>query len=60
VIVKQGTDLHSSSFNQALAAEYISGGFLAQHLPKIINLYWPRQEAMLSALEKYFPDDFKS
>ena len=59
VIVKQGTDLHSSTFNQALAAEYISGGFLAKHLPKIINLYRPKQEAMLSALEKYFPDGFK-
>lgn len=59
VIVKQGTDLHSSTFNQALAAEYISGGFLARHLPHIINLYRPKQEAMLSALDKYFPDGFK-
>ena len=58
VIVKQGTDLHSSTFNQALAAEYISGGFLTQHLPKIIDLYRPRQEAMLAALDKYFPDNF--
>jgi 2-aminoadipate transaminase len=59
VIVKQGTDLHSSTFNQALAAEYISGGFLARHLPEIIDLYRPKQEAMLSALDKYFPDGFK-
>jgi 2-aminoadipate transaminase len=59
VIVKQGTDLHSSTFNQALAAEYISGGFLARHLPDIINLYRPKQEAMLHALDNYFPDGFK-
>ena len=59
VIVKQGTELHSSTFNQALAAEYISGGFLARHLPEIINLYRPKQEAMLFALDKYFPDVFK-
>jgi len=58
VIAKQGTDLHSSTFNQALAAEYISGGFLARHLPNIINLYRPKQEAMLSALDNYFPDQF--
>jgi len=58
VIVKQGTDLHSSTFNQALAAEYICGGFLTRHLPKIIDLYRPRQEAMLAALDKYFPDNF--
>ena len=59
VIVKQGTDLHSSTFNQALAAEYIAGGYLARHLPNIINLYRPKQEAMLAALDKYFPDHFK-
>lgn len=59
VIVKQGTDLHSSTFNQALAAEYISGGFLAKHLPNIINLYRPKQEAMLAALDNYFPDQFR-
>ena len=58
VIVKQGTDLHSSTFNQALAAEYIAGGYLARHLPKIINIYRPKQEAMLSALDNYFPDQF--
>ena len=40
VIVKQGTDLHSSTFNQAPAAEYISGGFLARHLPKIISFFF--------------------
>ena len=59
VIVKQGTDLHSSTFNQALAAEYISGGYLARHLPNIINLYRPKQEAMLAALDNYFPDQFR-
>jgi len=58
VIVKQGTDLHSSTFNQALAAEYIAGGFLERHLPNIINLYRPKQEAMLSALDSHMPDDF--
>lgn len=58
VIVKQGVDLHTSTFNQALAAEYLSGGYLERHLPKIIELYRPKQEAMLSALEKYFPEGF--
>jgi 2-aminoadipate transaminase len=59
VIVKQGIDLHTSTFNQALAAEYIAGGFLKKHLPKIIDLYRPKQEAMLSALARYFREDFK-
>ena len=58
VIAKQGTDLHSSTFNQALAAEYIAGGYLDRHLPNILNLYRPKQEAMLSALDRYFPHNF--
>jgi 2-aminoadipate transaminase len=58
VVVKQGVDLHTSTFNQALAAEYLSGGYLAQQLPKIVNLYRPRQEAMLNALDAHFPPEF--
>jgi len=59
VLVKQGTDLHTSTFNQALAAEYISGKYLERHLPKIIEIYRPKQQAMLNALDQYFPHDFK-
>ncbi|MDM8538636.1 PLP-dependent aminotransferase family protein [Desulfobacterales bacterium HSG17] len=59
VTVKQGTDLHTSTFNQALAAEYLSGGHLKSHLPEILKIYKPKQEAMLNALEKYMPVDFK-
>lgn len=58
VLVKQGVDLHTSTFNQALAAEYLSGGYLDRHLPKIIALYRPKQEAMLNALDAYFPAGF--
>lgn len=59
VLVKQGTDLHTSTFNQALAVEYLSGGHLKKHLPEILKIYSPRQEAMLNALEKYFPKEFR-
>ena len=58
VLVKQGVDLHTSTFNQALAAEYLEGGYLEAHLPKIIDLYRPRQKAMQAALEKFLPKDF--
>jgi 2-aminoadipate transaminase len=58
VIVKQGVDLHTSSYNQALAAEYVAGGYLQRHLPKIIALYKPKQEAMLHALDRYLPAGF--
>lgn len=59
VVVKQGVDLHTATFSQALAAEYLAQGHLDAHLPKIIKLYKPRLEAMLAALERYFPRTFK-
>ncbi len=58
ILTKQGVDLHTATINQALAAEYIAGGHLERHLPKIIELYRPRQEAMLKAMDKHFPDSF--
>ena len=54
-LVKQGVDLHTSTFNQALAAEYLEGGHLQHHLPRILDLYRPRQVAMLKALSRYMP-----
>jgi 2-aminoadipate transaminase len=59
VRVKQGTDLHTATFSQALAAEYLSGGYLDRHLPDILSLYRPRQEAMLAALEDFFPEGIR-
>ena len=53
-----GGDMHTSTFNQALAAEYIAGGYLERQLPRIVEIYRPRQEAMLSAMDQFFPDSF--
>ncbi|MEJ2041539.1 MAG: PLP-dependent aminotransferase family protein [Desulfosarcinaceae bacterium] len=58
VIVKQGIDLHTSTFNQALAAEYIAGGYLEARLPQIVDIYRPKHKAMLDALQAYFPDEY--
>ena len=55
VVAKQGIDLHTSTFNQALSAEYIRGGHLATHLPRIIALYRPKLAAMLRALKRHMP-----
>lgn len=57
-LAKQGIDLHTSSLNQALAAEYLSGNYLNNQIEKIINIYRPKQEAMLNALEEYMPEGF--
>ncbi|MGC9313206.1 MAG: PLP-dependent aminotransferase family protein [Sediminispirochaetaceae bacterium] len=58
VKAKQGVDLHTSSLSQTLATEFLNGGYLENHLPNIIELYRPRQEAMLNAMDKFFPDSF--
>jgi 2-aminoadipate transaminase len=59
VIARQGVDLHTNTLAQALAAEYIAGGYLERQLPHIIELYRPRQQAMLEALERHMPEDFR-
>ena len=58
VVAKQGVDLHTSTYNQALAAEYISGGHMMAHLPNIVCLYRPRLDALLKGLEYYMPHGF--
>ncbi|MBA4179608.1 MAG: PLP-dependent aminotransferase family protein [Anaerolinea sp.] len=59
VIARQGVDLHTSTLAQALSAEYIAGGHLERQLPHILELYRPRQQAMLEALERHMPEDFR-
>ncbi|MEP6872420.1 MAG: PLP-dependent aminotransferase family protein [Anaerolineaceae bacterium] len=59
VIARQGVDLHTSTLAQALSAEYIAGGYLDRQLPRILDIYRPRQQAMLAALERHLPEDFQ-
>ena len=58
-IAKQGADLHTNTYAQALAAAYIDGGCIYEQIPKIIELYRPRQEAMFRAMARYFPADYR-
>jgi 2-aminoadipate transaminase len=56
-LAKQGTDLHTATFNQMIAYELARDGFLEEHVPVIRALYRERRDAMLAALEEYFPDN---
>ncbi len=58
-IAKQGADLHTNTYAQALAAEYIRGGYIDRQIPRIIELYRRRQAAMLQAMEQCFPDAWR-
>ena len=56
---KQGADLHSNTYAQAMATEYIRGGIIERQVPRIIDLYRPRQEAMLAAMARHFPPEYR-
>jgi 2-aminoadipate transaminase len=55
VQMKQGADLHTSTFTQMVAYETARGGFLDRHVPRIRAVYGERRNAMLAALERHFP-----
>jgi 2-aminoadipate transaminase len=55
VQAKQGADLHTSSFNQAVAYEVAKGGFIDSHINVIRDLYGKRRDLMLGAMDGYFP-----
>jgi len=59
VQVKQGTDLHTGTFNQMLAYEVARGGFLDRHVRKIRAVYHERRDTMLAAMERYFPEEVR-
>jgi 2-aminoadipate transaminase len=52
---KQAADLHTSTLAQHLALELASKGFLDTFVPVLCENYRKRRDAMLAALEKYFP-----
>lgn len=52
---KQGADLQTATFNQMLVYQVARKGFLDDHIQNLRTLYRERRDAMLSALEKYFP-----
>lgn len=55
VQAKQGTDLHTATFNQMVAYETARGGFLDQHIKTIRQVYHHRRNVMLDVMERTFP-----
>ncbi|EJN08794.1 PLP-dependent aminotransferase family protein [Herbaspirillum sp. YR522] len=52
---KQATDLHTAQLTQMVVFEAIKDGFLDQHVPTIRKLYGDQCDAMLGALQEFFP-----
>jgi DNA-binding transcriptional MocR family regulator len=55
VLVKQGADLHTSSFTQLLAARFVIEYDLDAHIDRIRGVYRRRCQAMLAALDTHMP-----
>jgi 2-aminoadipate transaminase len=56
VQVKQGMDLHTSTFCQMVAFEVARQGFLDRHVRDVRQVYGERRDAMLDALVRHFPE----
>jgi 2-aminoadipate transaminase len=55
VQAKQVADLHTSSLNQHLVLELLRQGFIDEFVPILLQNYRQRRDAMLDALQRYFP-----
>lgn len=55
--LKQGADLHTSTFNQFVAYEVARDGFIEQHVQLIRKIYRERRDVMLQALTEFFPPE---
>lgn len=52
---KQASDLHTNIFAQYILHDYLTNNDYDAHVQKIIALYKEQADAMLAAMEKYFP-----
>jgi 2-aminoadipate transaminase len=57
VQLKQGADLHTSTFTQYVAYEVARDGFLDEHVRHIRSVYRERRDVMLQALSEFFPPE---
>ncbi|MHB0987344.1 MAG: aminotransferase-like domain-containing protein [Bellilinea sp.] len=55
-LAKQGTDLHTATFNQVVAYEVSRHGFLDNHVKHICEVYSERRNVMLDSLAEYMPE----
>jgi 2-aminoadipate transaminase len=58
-IAKQHCDLHASLLTQAAVYEFSRHGLLQKHIKRVRRAYMQQRDAMLKALEKYFPAEAK-
>lgn len=58
-IAKEASDLHTNIFSQYLIWDYLENNDLDEHIAKIKALYQRQAQAMMDAMDKYFPPTVK-
>lgn len=57
IVVKQGADLHSNGLSQQVIYQHLQNEPLDNHIALIKNAYGKQCQAMLAAIDKYFPPE---
>ncbi len=57
VLFKQGTDIHTNFFAQMQIARYYEKYDIKEHIKSNVEIYKSRRDAMVSAIEKSFPEE---
>lgn len=55
IIAKQACDLHTSSFSQRVALQYLLDNDLDKHISKIVRKYASQKQAMTDGMGQHFP-----
>lgn len=55
IIAKQASDLHTNQLSQCIVHQYLMDNDLDTHIEKIIEAYGANRNAMIKAIERYFP-----
>ncbi len=58
-ICKQGVDVTTSNLSQLIVYEYLKRGYLFPNITKSLPIYRERKNAMIDAINKYMPEEFK-
>lgn len=56
---KSATNSHTSILPQMICAEFFNKGYYDAHLIKLCDIHRERRDAMLKAIDKYFPEGTK-
>ncbi len=59
VIAKQASDLHTNYFSQRIMHQYLHDNSLDKHIASITKLYSSQKQAMLKAIDQYFPANIR-